>query len=71
MNNQPLGQQHQTSRRDPDRHGSRRTLLAGVLLRRGNQVDQVAEVTGIPIALVELIRDELDDQADRPGRTGA
>jgi hypothetical protein len=43
-----------------DQRGSRRTMLAAAMLRRGDDIDQIAQVTGVPRALIELIRDELD-----------
>jgi hypothetical protein len=35
-------------------------MLAAAMLRRGDDVDQIVEVTDVPRALIELIRDELD-----------
>jgi len=43
---------------DRDYRASLRTLLAANLLRRGEGLAHVAEVTGVPVALVELIRAE-------------
>ncbi len=43
---------------DRDHRASLRTLLAAELLRRGEDLAHVAEVTGVPVALVELIRTE-------------
>lgn len=37
---------------------SHRTLLAAALLREGEGLDQVCQVTGVPVAFLELIRDE-------------
>ncbi len=43
---------------DRETRPSHRTLLAAALLREGDDVDWVCEVTGVPVALLELIRDE-------------
>lgn len=43
---------------DPDHRASIRTLLAARLLRTGHQPHVIAELTGVPLALLELIRDE-------------
>jgi uncharacterized integral membrane protein len=41
---------------DGDHRGSRRILLATVLLRRGDDPESIADITGVPIAMLELIR---------------
>jgi hypothetical protein len=50
---------------DQDRRGSRRLLVAAELLRRGDDIDRVAAITRVPVALLELIRDELGEQGQQ------
>lgn len=47
-----------------DSQGSRRILLASLLLRDGHSVAETADLTGVPAALVDLIGQELG----QPGR---
>ena len=47
-------------RPDPDHRPSIRTLLAAKLVRGGHDPAQVSELTGVPVALVQLIRGEID-----------
>jgi hypothetical protein len=47
---------------DQDRRGSRRLLVAAELLRRSEDIDRVAAITRVPVALLELVRDELGVQ---------
>jgi len=51
---------------DRDYRASLRTLLAAELLRRGEGLAHVAEVTGVPVALVELIRAEQVPEVPEP-----
>ncbi|NHN55822.1 hypothetical protein G9U51_08545 [Calidifontibacter sp. DB0510] len=58
-------------RRDPDHRASYRVLLVAARLRRGDDPARVAASTGVPLALVELIADELatragDDSTRKP-----
>jgi hypothetical protein len=46
--------------KQPDQRGSRRIILAVGMLRRGDDIDQIAHVAGLPRLLIELIRDELE-----------
>jgi hypothetical protein len=57
---------------DDDRR-SRRMALASALLRRGDDIDQVAVITDVPAALLELMSDGLsnagrDRRLPRPGK---
>jgi hypothetical protein len=46
--------------KQPDQRGTRRIILTVAMLRRGNDIDQIVHVTGLPRPLIELIRDELE-----------
>jgi hypothetical protein len=57
---------------DPDRRGSRRLLVAAELLRRGDDIGRVAAITRVPVALLELVRDEIGDQGTgKPAATAS
>ena len=47
-------------RPDPDHRASIRTLLAAKLLREGHDPAKVSALTGVPVALLHLIRGEID-----------
>ena len=47
---------------DQDHCGSLRLLVAAALLRRGDDIGRVAALTSVPVALLELVRDEHGDQ---------
>ena len=51
-----------------DRQPSPRIAAAVSMLRRGHHPAQVAAVTDVPFALVELIAEHLPPSADRPGQ---
>ncbi len=42
--------------RDADRRASRRMLLAAAMLRRGDDQDRISKITGVPAAMIDLIR---------------
>ncbi len=41
-------------------------LLAAVLLRRGDSIIEVAARTRVPLALLEMVREELDSNGEAP-----
>lgn len=43
---------------DPDRRPSRRLGLAAVLVARGEDPERVAQTCGVPMAFLDLIREE-------------
>lgn len=47
---------------DQDHRGSLRLLVAAALLHRGDDIGRVAALTSVPVALLELVRDEHGDQ---------
>ena len=49
-----------------DHRASHRMLLAAALLRQGEDIGTVAAETHVPMALLELVRDELGHQATPP-----
>lgn len=49
---------------DDDRHASVRVRLAALMLRRGDDVGDVSVATDVPVALLELLRAEVADEAD-------
>ena len=49
-----------------DHRASHRMLLAAALLRQGQDIGTVAAETHVPMALLELVRDELGHQATPP-----
>lgn len=48
---------------DDDRRASVRMQLAVLMLRRGDDVEDVAVATDVPVALLELLRGEVADEA--------
>ena len=47
---------------DQDHRGSLRLQVAAALLHRGDDIGRVAALTSVPVALLELVRDEHGDQ---------
>lgn len=49
---------------DDDRRASVRMQLAALMLRRGDDVGDVAVATDVPVAMLDLLRGEVADEAD-------
>jgi hypothetical protein len=58
-------------RPDPDHRPGIRVQVAASMLRHGHPPRAIAEATGVPLALVGLIRDHLDDDAHPADTTAA
>jgi hypothetical protein len=59
---EPSRRDSNETERDPDRRGSRRIRLAAALLSKGRDRAEVARITGVPEALLDLISVDPDGQ---------
>jgi Kef-type K+ transport system membrane component KefB len=50
---------------DSDRQAGQRMQLAALMLRRGDDFDEIADATDVPFAMLELLRDQLDHRVAR------